>query len=166
PDLDAGPVPDESADLRWILHDHQQAPRLPIPSASHLPAARPHVAAVLGPLHVGVHAEAVEDLDALLGRTSVRLESLDPVLDYDGQAEFLLELMSASGDDRDFLDGRQGRIACQASFVLVHLLRPDLLDPGGMRPTTAHSARRLRPRHGAADPRDAGDAMAFPRPTD
>ena len=74
--------------------------------------------------------------------------------------------MSAGGDDRDFLHGRQGRIACQASFVLVHLLRPDLLDPGGMRPTTTHGARGLRPGHGAANPRDAGDAMALSRPTD
>src|SRR5467141_3336020 len=104
-DLDAGQVPEESADLRRILHDDEQAPRLPIASASHLPAARAHVAAVLRPLHVGVHAEAVEDLDALLGRTSVRLEGLDPVLDDDGQAEFLLEFMSAGGDDCDFLHG-------------------------------------------------------------
>src|SRR5207244_13646772 len=100
-DLDPWQLPEESADLRRILHDHEQAPRLPIAPASHLPAPRAHVAALLRTLHVCVHAEAVQDLDAFLGRTSVRLEGLDPVLDHDGPAAFFLERMSAAGDDRD-----------------------------------------------------------------
>src|SRR5207247_6030570 len=58
------------------------------------------------------------------------------------------------------------RVPSQSSFVLVHLLRPDPLYPRGARPTPAHGARGLRPGHGAANPRDARDAMALPRPAD
>src|SRR3989442_6181684 len=81
-DLDAGEIPKKATDLGRILHDHEETPRLAIPPPPHFPASRANVTALLRPLHVRVDAQAVQDLDTLLGRSAFRLEGLDAVLDH------------------------------------------------------------------------------------
>src|SRR5439155_1424222 len=86
-------------DERVVLHDDEQAPRLAVPPAAHLAATGPDVAAPLRPLDVRKHAEAIEDLDALPGGASLRLEGLEPIFDDDGEAQLLLEMVAARRDD-------------------------------------------------------------------
>src|SRR5439155_17004645 len=120
-DLDAGEVPEQPAHLPRVFHDDEQAPRLAVPPAAHLAATGPDVAALLRPLDVRKHAEAIEDLDALPGGAPLRLEGLEPILDDDGEAQILIEMVAARRDALRFIVRGQGCASCHPTFLLDDL---------------------------------------------
>src|SRR5207247_9639956 len=111
-------VPEQPAHLPRVFHDDEQAPRLAVPPAAHLAATGPDVAAPLRPLDVRKHAEAIEDLDALPGGASLRLEGLEPIFDDAGEAQLLLEMVAARRDDLRCLERGQRRAAGHPALPL------------------------------------------------
>src|SRR5439155_1171032 len=140
-DLDAREVSQEATDRAGLLHDDEDAPRLPIPPTAHLPASGSDVPSVFRPFDIVHKAEVIENLQPLARRARFGGERLDAVLDHNGERDVVREPVSARCDHLRILQGRERRVAGETPFVFVDFLRPYGVRTGRMSPATAGGSR-------------------------
>jgi len=148
-DLDAREISQEPTDGAGLLHDDEDAPRLPIPPAAHFPAPGTDVSSVFRAFHVGHEPELIKDFQPLASRAAIRGERLDAVLDHDRERDVLREPVSPRSDHPGILQGRKRRVAGEPPLMFVDLLRPCLVGPRRMSTTPADGSRRLCSGHRA-----------------